>query len=349
MNLLNRFAVMTCHKMTIIPTIHITIILIITLLLVGACNTQPQQHPENAALPTLASLPTLTNTATALPPSPTYTPTITPSATITETHTSAPSVTASATYTLTPIPTQPPRNVTPLPSAFTFGKSAEGRDLLAYAFGRGQHILMLVGGVHTGFEANTVDLLQRLREHYQRVPADVQADVQIVLIPVLNPDGLQWGRQLRGRFNAREVDLNRNWGCDWSEDAVFRDMAVSAGTAPFSEPETQALASLIQEVQPSAVLFYHGAANGVFAGRCEGNYSDDLARVYGDASGYPYGDAFNGYRITGSAPAWVNSLGIPSADVELATADGTEFMRNLRAINSVQVWLSTRDMMPNLR
>jgi hypothetical protein len=35
----------------------------------------------------------------------------------------------------------------------------------------------------------------------------------------------------------------------------------------------------------------------------------------------------------------VDSIGIPALDVELATADGTEFQRNLNAVLAVQRWL----------
>ena len=110
-------------------------------------------------------------------------------------------------------------------------------------------------------------------------------------------------------------------------------------TEPFSEPESTALGSLIQRVNPVAVLFYHSAANGVYAGSCDGSsVSDDLAELYGTASGYPYGEEFSAYTVTGTAPSWVDSIGIPSLDIELATATGTEFSRNFEAIQAVQQW-----------
>ncbi len=79
----------------------------------------------------------------------------------------------------------------------------------------------------------------------------------------------------------------------------------------------------------------------MFAGNCGENSadSDSLARVYGDTSGYPYGEDFSEYPITGTAPGWVDSIGIPALDVELATAEGSEFDRNLRAIVAIQDWV----------
>lgn len=197
---------------------------------------------------------------------------------------------------------------------------------------------MLVGGIHAGFETNTVRLMDEMREHFQRTPSDILPGISLLVIPALNPDGLEYGRQLRGRFNDNNVDLNRNWGCGWSPDAEFSGGIVDAGEQPFSEPETRALGSLIQQVQPATVLFYHSAARGVFAGRCIG-ISDELAQVYGEATGYPYGEAFGAYNVTGTAPSWVDGLGIPAVDVELATADQTELIRNLRGVLAVQAWV----------
>lgn len=227
-----------------------------------------------------------------------------------------------------------------MPAVFAFGRSVEGRDLIAHRFGDGDKRLLLIGGIHAGYEANTVRLLDTLREHFASNPADVLPGVTLLLIPSMNPDGLTYGRQLRGRFNSNNVDLNRNWGCGWSPDARFQVYDVNAGTGPFSEPETQAVGALIQQTRPDAVLFYHAAAFGVYAGGCDGrSVSLELSRVYGDAASYPAGQAFSNYTLTGTASAWVDGLGIPAAAVELATSTETELVRNLRGVLAVQRWL----------
>jgi len=234
---------------------------------------------------------------------------------------------------------------TALPDSFIFGQSAGGRDLIAYRYGTGRFVIMLVGGIHAGFEANTVDLVLELRDYLRANPTMIEPDITFLLVPSLNPDGLTRGRIIDGRFNGNGVDLNRNWGCGWSPDAVFGEEAVDAGSEPFSEPETIALGSLIQRINPAAVIFYHGAANGVFAGSCADgeNISGELAALYGEASGYPNGagDGFGDYIVTGSAPAWVDSLGIPALDIELASATATEFRRNLRALLAIQTWVQS--------
>jgi zinc carboxypeptidase len=267
------------------------------------------------------------------------------------------SITASATITNTPIqltigasatnismPTQQLQardTATPLPSVFIFGQSAGGRELKAFRYGTGANIFMLVGGIHAGFEANTVELMEEFQEYFENNPTRINPNVTFLIIPSLNPDGLSRGRILEGRFNNNRVDLNRNWACGWSEDAVFKNGAVNPGENAFSEPETTALGSLIQRLKPRTVLFYHAAADGVFAGACEGHETEslELAALYGETSGYPYGEAFSAYPVTGTAPAWLASMGISALDVELATAIGIEFERNLRAVLAVQEWI----------
>lgn len=202
---------------------------------------------------------------------------------------------------------------------------------------------MLVGGIHGGYEGNTVTLVNELIEHFERTPDDVLPGISIILVPVANPDGLALGRQAEGRFNANRVDLNRNWGCEWSPDAVWRNQSVDPGPHAFSEPETQALAAFIREVQPAAAVFYHSAAEGVFAGECEGGHgSAILAAVIGEAAGYPYGEAFSAYLVTGTAASWVDGQGIPAVDLELSTTRSSEFQRNLLGVQAVQEWLLGR-------
>ncbi|MCU0463776.1 MAG: M14 family metallopeptidase [Anaerolineae bacterium] len=287
-------------------------------------------------------------------PPPILTPNATPtvravSVIVGEQPTSAPltaTFTAEAS-TLTPpaenvITTEPVVSPTAIPRTVVFGQSVEGRDLTAYRLGDGSRSVMLVGAVHGGFEANTTELMEALAEHFRANPADLPADITLWIIPALNPDGVERGRVLDGRFNANGVDLNRNWPCGWQPVAYFRDQTVSAGAEPLSEPETRALADLITSVQPAATLFYHAAASGVFAGTCGGEAgSGALAASVGLAAGYDTGEAFSAYPVTGTAPAWVNSLGLAAADVELASSTDPEFERNLAGVQAAACWVSS--------
>lgn len=315
---------------------------IIILISVSACQTT--LVTQTPSLPTLLPFPsellsaTMTTTATA-------SPTLAPTATITDTPTFTMTWPPTKTATPTQLPTEgpsptPSMTPTPLPSSFIFGASAGGRQLIAHRAGTGAKIILLVGGVHAGYESNTIELVEALWAHFAANPTDIADGVTLLFVPVLNPDGYARGRVLEGRFNGNGVDLNRNWGCGWSEQAEWRLGAVNPGAGPFSEPETQALGALIQQTNPMAVLLYHGAANGVYAGDCGGaGLSFSLAAVYGEASGYPYGAPFSEYALTGTIPNWLESYGIPAVDIELATSDGIEFARNLRGVIAVQSWV----------
>ena len=221
------------------------------------------------------------------------------------------------------------------------GRSVEGRALVARSFGSGERLLMLVGGMHGGWEANTVALVDELSAHLTAHPEDVLPGVRLVLVPAVNPDGLLRGRTPEGRFNTNGVDLNRNWGCDWSDEAVWRDQPVDPGPFPLSEPETMALAETMRLLRPAAVVFYHSAAAGIYAGDCAGGrVSDELAAVLGEATGYSHGAAFSAYAVSGTAANWADGLGIPAADVELETWTSSEFERNLRGVMALQRWLT---------
>jgi protein MpaA len=228
----------------------------------------------------------------------------------------------------------------PVGDTFIVGQSAGGRDILVWRFGAGEHTLLLIGGIHAGYESNTVVLVNQMIEHFRTTPGDILPGMTLVLVPAANPDGLALGRQAAGRFNGRNVDLNRNWACDWAADAYWREQKVNPGPAAFSEPESQALARLVRDLHPGAVVFYHSAANGVFAGECMGDHGSlALAAVLGTAAGYPYGQPFTAYTVTGTASSWVDGQGIPSVDLELTTTQDSEFVRNLRAVMAAQCWL----------
>ena len=259
-------------------------------------------------------------------------PTLPPSPTPALTQTALPGSTATGVL-LNPVAASQPGTV-------IVGRSVEGLVISGRRFGSGSRVLLLVGGIHGGWEANTVDLMNGLIDHFAATPGDVLPGLSLLLIPVANPDGMPYIRGEQGRFNAHGVDLNRNWACGWSSTAYWRDQLVDAGPAPMSEPETRALAAFIENLRPEAVLFYHSVAGGVFAGHCNGDHgSDALAALVGQAAGYTYGQSFSAYPVTGTAPSWVDGLGIPAADVELSSWTEPEYERNLAAIMAVQRWL----------
>lgn len=229
------------------------------------------------------------------------------------------------------------------------GFSIEGRAIEAFSFGDGPNDVVFVGGIHGGYEWNTVLLAYEMIDYLNGNREAIPETVTVHVVPAANPDGLhqvtgrdgRFAAELVGatpraaRFNGRGVDLNRNWSCGWSESARWGGTAVDPGSAPFSEPETRALRDYFARLAPRSVIFWHSAFGLVAPGQCgDAAGSAALAQLYGEAAGYPVG-AFTAYALSGTASDWLSERGIPAAAVELTTHESTEFGRNLAGVLAV--------------
>ena len=259
---------------------------------------------------------------------------------------------ADATASLTRL-TLPPSSPTPASGYTTriIGYSVEERPLTDIQFGSGPTHIVFVGGIHGGYEWNTILLAYDMIDYFTANPGDIPADVTLHIIPAANPDGqylvtAQEGRfspldvaadSLPGRVNGHGVDLNRNWDCNWTANALWRDQPTSGGAKAFSEPETMALRDFLLELNPVAVIFWHSAANGVFAAGCTDVYqpSLNLAGIYGRAAGYPVYETFTSYQVTGDAGDWLSLQGIPAISVELLNHESTDWSKNRAGVTAV--------------
>ena len=142
-----------------------------------------------------------------------------------------------------------------------FGRSRGGLPLKVYRPAGADTIDgLLIAGIH-GEEPETLLLARRLLE---RVAG---SDTSWALLPCANPDGVVAGT----RQNSAGVDLNRNFpSVSWTADHSFtyppgaptrqrkhRTNRSSPGPAAGSEPETQAILSLIRRSRPSLILDLH--------------------------------------------------------------------------------------------
>jgi hypothetical protein len=244
-----------------------------------------------------------------------------------------------------------PAEQEPLPEgALLIGRSAVCRlPILRYRLGQGENVLVLVGGMHGGYEWNTILLAEKVRAYLGENPDLIPPSLAIDLIPNANPDGLyavtgssgasfdppaDFEATIPGRFNGRYVDLNRNWDCGWQPTAMWGSEPVNGGAAPFSEPETEALRDFFLALEPAAVLFWHSAAVGVYPAACErpDPASRSLAELYGTRAGYRVYDEFTHYAITGDASNWLSSVGIPAITVELSTHSALDWEQNLAGL-----------------
>lgn len=221
------------------------------------------------------------------------------------------------------------------------GTSVKGREIEAYTFGTGDTNLLFVGGIHGGYEANTVRLAEAMIEEFQLDEDVIPSSVTVHIIPNLNPDGYALpptAADAERRFNANSVDLNRNFDCRWKSTGTWRSVTMSAGTAPFSEPEAVALRDYVAEVNPNAAVFWHSAASEVFTSECGNGVlssTDLLMNTYASASTYRAAGLWTAYPVSGDAEGWLANIGIPAITVELETRDSIEWERNWPAVLAI--------------
>jgi len=147
------------------------------------------------------------------------------------------------------------------------GTSVEGREQLVHTnydparSGLPAGLTLLVGGMH-GDEIATVRLLEDfVNRHLSSLSPPV------AVLPICNPDGYVSG----SRYNARGVDLNRNFGFNWRADSVE-----PSGPAPWSEPEICALRDFILTWRPAKIVSLHWALAEIDA---DGRHSTALAQA----------------------------------------------------------------------
>jgi carboxypeptidase A1 len=184
-----------------------------------------------------------------------------------------------------------------LASLIDIGDSIEGRDMWALRVtgpGGGDKPAVLFDGTQHAREWIAVMvpmwIADRLvYEYYTNSTIKSLMDrVEFFIVPVVNPDGYAYtwttGHRL-WRKNRRDnpgttcdgVDLNRNWGVGWGGEGASNNPCDETyyGTAPFSEPETQALSNFFlahQEIV--STIDYH-------------NYSQLIMSPYGYTSALP--------------------------------------------------------------
>ena len=234
------------------------------------------------------------------------------------------------------------------------GRSVEGRPITATRIGSGPVDVILVGGIHGGYEANSILLARRFAEHFRTTSGELEPEFTIHVIETMNPDGLyrvtggadpevfdfRAADTVPGRFNARGVDLNRNWDGQWRPVSYWRGREVDAGTEPFSEPETRAVRDYFLRVDPVASVFFQSAAAFLWYSGAEEGWEEslELAQAYSEGSGYrvlqPSGGQ-NDFDITGSADDYFYVIGHRNVTVELTTHYEIEWDRNLAGVRSL--------------
>ena len=263
---------------------------------------------------------------------------------------------------VTPVPVvTPPAPITPTTPVenkdqTVLGTSVGGRNITAYHFGTGVKELLFIGGAHGGYEWNTSLVAFQLMDYLKTNPSKIPSGVRVTVIPVLNPDGLfkVTGKEgvftaadipadantVPGRYNANNVDLNRNFDCDWKATGTWQNTKVSGGSAPFSEPESKALQAYVTAHTPTAVVEWFSSAGGVYSSSCGNGISSEtsaITKVYADASGYPSHKNYDFYNVTGDMVNWFAKNNIPAISVLLTDHTSTEWTKNQAGVDALLV------------
>ena len=151
-----------------------------------------------------------------------------------------------------------------------------------------------VTGAHHGDELSSSEVAMALA---RQLASEPPVGRTVWVIPFVNPDGAR----AASRFNANGVDLNRNYGAEWSEHEF------AAGHAPFSESETRALA-LNGTLHPATIgLALHAGARNI---GYPWNHTTEPAAdadVMNDM-GHAYAQPLDSFDVTNGA-AWYITTG----------------------------------------
>lgn len=169
------------------------------------------------------------------------------------------------------------------------GTTVLGRPIEAICFAppsyaRTRPPAIVFGALHGDEPATALQAQRLIEELVERPPGR-----ETWIIPAVNVDGLLAGT----KNNARDVDLNRNFAsANWT---AAHQGGYNPGATPESEPETQALAALIDKVGAERLISLHATFKVMnWDGR-----GRELAEEMGRLAGYPAsGDI--GYPTPGS-------------------------------------------------
>jgi len=180
--------------------------------------------------------------------------------------------------------------------------------------------LLIHAGIHGEEGETTVALSRALRNLTDSSP-------HCAVVLAANPDGLVRGT----RGNANGVDLNRNFPTsDWAAGDVMhrstldapQEVVLSTGSGPGSEPETQALIQLVEELEPEAVVALHAPLACVDDAR-----QGPLAAWIAERTGLPL-VADVGYPTPGSFGTWGGEQGVAVVTYEFEMVGKDSIVRD---------------------
>jgi len=188
---------------------------------------------------------------------------------------------------------------------YSAGKSILGRDVWVCeipARRREANILLIDGGMHgsevIGVKA-ALTIVRRILVDYNNIRE--LENTTIIVIPMLNPDGVevskylpaQPSRMLRySRKNARGVDLNRNFNYEWEKGGTSNyDSPTFRGIKPETELEVKTLKQILENRNITFYINLHSGINAILIPAYNVNpyldlYLSKIARGMSNILGY---------------------------------------------------------------
>ena len=185
------------------------------------------------------------------------------------------------------------------PERVTFmdlGESVQGRQLSGVRISGDQPWNVRVLGGHHGNEGSSLELPLTIAETL--LDRDPSTLPNVWIVPHLNPDGIAEG----SRYNARDVDLNRNYDYKWSGSGHY------AGSAAMSEPETRAVRTLsIYRQFASGLSVHSGAENIGWPWNYQESDSTDESLLAAQATAYAEACDIEGFYATNGAEWYITN------------------------------------------
>jgi len=204
------------------------------------------------------------------------------------------------------------------------GRSRGGRPVVVKEAG-GEGGLLVFGAIH-GDEPASSTLCSRFLDDVRGA-----AVAPLAVIEIANPDGYARGQ----KDNAAGVDLNRNFpAASWK---LTRAPGYDSGPRPLSEPESSAIAALVEARRPLVIVAVHQP----FACVNWDGPADALASAMSARCALP-ARASVGYPTPGSFGAWAGiDLCLPVITLELAATVDDAALRAASAALAI-AWEASR-------
>jgi hypothetical protein len=261
---------------------------------------------------------------------------------------------------------------------FCFGESAQKRPTYCYKVGHGGRKILFVSAIH-GNEIGTIKLARFLLDHLKCNEKNFEK-LSCFVVPCLNVDGFKKAKGIlgyptgrRGRLNAHEVDLNRNFPTlNFRSRCYVLPKKNSLGTFKYcqeislngpeadvlilpkynggkeiplktkfcgdfggSEPETRALLDLIEKENISVVFSFHNLGRDVMGGK--DSLSKELVKIYAEKTGYSImnDDEWRKIGQAGTAKDWCDDRNISFVEIEGSTRYGSDWKIQKPALEAV--------------